>query len=147
VLEALSDKVSIEKRTKSFYAAAVLFLLGGILAILDGAQITSFSRPSGDTPYWVVLAMGIVFVCASAVMFTREDSSWSYLLVSMMTAIFGIVGLWAIFFANESGFRWELVKIYQATGIPIHQILLAICTAPCFVISIFFFKKFVAKCA
>ena len=136
--------MSIEKRTKTFYVTAVIFLLSGILAILDGAQITNFSRPSGNNPYWVVLAMGIVFVCASAFMFTREESRWSYLLVSMMMAIFGIVGLWATFFANESGFSWEVVKIYQATGIPIHRILLALCTSPCFVISIVYFKKLVA---
>ena len=122
-----------EKRSRLLTGLACTSI--GVHITLEGLQITHFGAPTGNTPYWVVALVGVMFTVAGIAVIMGNAGRWNALAAAIMTTIMGVTMGWVSLFGDASGMSGNASLLSNITGIPFNRILFGLVSLACFIIS------------
>ena len=130
---------------KQHIVAATICALIGLYLLLEGFQITSFGKPSGNTPYWVITLCGFIFITASLMIIFKSNNDWNDLGAFVICLVMGIISGWISIFADDTGMGGIGMLFDEITGLPINRIFFGIGAITCFLIAAYAIKCFKQK--
>ena len=124
---------------------SMLAIASGVYLVLEGMQVTSFGKPSGNTPYWLITTAGVVFVVAGVSVLMGNTGKWNDLAAAIMTGLMGAIAGWISLFSDDSAISGNAMFISELTGIPIHRIAFALGSLISFMVCIYALRCFYKK--
>ena len=129
---------------KQHISSAAICALIGLYLLLEGFQITSFGKPSGNTPYWVITLCGFIFITASLMIIFKSNNHWNDLGAFVICLVMGIISGWISIFADDTGMSGSM-WINEVTGLPINRIVFGLGAVICFLIAAYAINCFRQK--
>lgn len=103
----------------------------GVLTWLEAYGITDLARGRGDTPRWVMLLIGSMFIAAGLGVLLRVggrlNDLFAFALIASMAVIFG----WIALYGDDGGFSGGGAFASRLTGLPIDRAIFGLGSAFC----------------
>ena len=129
-----------ETKTKLIITIGCFFL--GIYYLLEGLDITHFGDMENDTPRFMLVFVGFIFLLVSIMVQVGKKERLNNFLASVLTFVMGLMFGWVSLFGKESGFSGNGVLISYITNLPVGRIMFGMGSIVSFIIAIIAFRMF-----
>jgi hypothetical protein len=119
-------------RTKDRLLAGVIAVGFGALTCLEAYGITRLGRGTHDTPRWVTVLIGVMFIACGLVAWVGLPRRTTGLFASVIIASMGVVFGWIGLVGDAGGFSGGASAVAELSGFPLQRIAFGLGALFCF---------------
>ena len=135
----------MNKETKTKLTISFGCFIIGVFYILEGLNVTRYGEMVNDTPRFMLVFVGFIFLLASIMVQVGKNKRLNNLLASVLIFVMGLMFGWISLFAKESGFSGNGMILSYITNLPVGRIMFGIGSIISFIIAMIAFRMFLKE--